>query len=467
MPPILQEKLAFRYDTKTEEEISEIQRKMIHECSDVLAIPHHDSLMLLQCFDWNLSHAQSSWYEDESRARARAGMRTSMTGDPLTLSRAGQCLLCKRICKPASVTAEKAPVEAPRTAEKVIGSTIKIVVRHLKKLADDSYDYNLPDESNPFMVDVTFPCRGLWAGLTASIRINISDKYPIQPPTVTYLTPSAMLHPNIDDSGAICIPILTPGEWSPTNNLSDVCEAMTKIFEIPDWGNVTQYYFYCSQNILNLKYSLQIIIDHALNGNAHELWTTKRSEFDRRLRSLGATGVISPSPTVLLSEKIGAETPSVDEDNVAELYSMECGHQFCVECWSEVIGAKSGPDLLVTLCPSKDCKLIIPEPVVARMSRTAYALYEDLKVKAYVAKDKKAKYCPNNCRRVCLYPKDRPSRKINCPCGHVWCWTCCNDPHYPISCKLLEDFNTTKKDFYGGKSYADDWAAANIKVLDC
>lgn len=205
-----------------------------------------------------------------------------------------------------------------------------------------------------------------------------------------------------------------------------------------------------------------------MNGRAHELWTTKRPEFEKILRGLGATGVISPSAAtgVLSSATTDTVASSVDEDTVMELYSMECGHQFCVECWSQVIEAKSGPDLLVTLCPSKDCKLIIPEPVVALMSPTAYTLYEDLKVKAYVAKDRKAKYCPNNCRRVCLYPKDRPSRKINCPCGHVWCWTCCNDPHYPISCKLLESYNTMKQNFYGGKSYADDWAAANIKVSD-
>lgn len=231
----------FRYDTKTEEEISEIQRKMIHECSDVLAIPHHDSLMLLQCFDWNLVNAQSSWYENESKTRARAGMRTSMTGDPLTLSRIGQCRICKRICKPAAAATEKkVPVISPLPAGKAVGSTIKIVGRHLKKLTEDSFDYNLPDESNPFKVEVTFPCRGMWAGLTANICIDISDKYPMLPPTVTYLTPSSMLHPNIDDSGTICIPNLTPQEWSPTNNLSDVCEAMGKIFEIPDWGNVAQ-----------------------------------------------------------------------------------------------------------------------------------------------------------------------------------------------------------------------------------
>ena len=127
---------------------------------------------------------------------------------------------------------------------------------------------------------------------------------------------------------------------------------------------------------------------------------------------------------------------------------------------------KSGSDLLVTLCPWKDCKLIVPEPVIAQLSPKTLKLYEDLKVKDYVAKDKKAKYCPNDrqCRRVCLYPKDKPSRMISCPCGSIWCWTCQSEPHYPISCKKINEFNTVKTDFYGGKSYADDWAAANIKT---
>jgi len=78
----------------------------------------------------------------------------------------------------------------------------------------------------------------MWSGIIAKIRISIPEKYPYSPPSLTYLNPAEMLHPNIaEDTGIFCIPIINPSEWSPTNNLTDICTALYEIFESPDWGN--------------------------------------------------------------------------------------------------------------------------------------------------------------------------------------------------------------------------------------
>jgi len=147
---------------------------MIFDCSEVLDIPPHESMLLLQFFDWNDSAAKGAWFDDESRTRAKAGMRTSARGDLLTLSRSGRCLLCSKECFQAKVSsgaANKRETELASEASKVVAgggsggsgggkaasprhakqteqySAIKTVGRHLKKLTAESIEYDLPDVS--------------------------------------------------------------------------------------------------------------------------------------------------------------------------------------------------------------------------------------------------------------------------------------------------------------------------------
>lgn len=56
-----------------------------------------------------------------------------------------------------------------------------------------------------------------------SVKIQIPDRYPFQPPGVTFATP--IYHPNIDNGGRICLDILNlppKGAWQPSLNISTV-----------------------------------------------------------------------------------------------------------------------------------------------------------------------------------------------------------------------------------------------------
>ncbi|GAB2300359.1 hypothetical protein Dimus_034400 [Dionaea muscipula] len=63
----------------------------------------------------------------------------------------------------------------------------------------------------------------VYAGGIFQIKVQIPDRYPLQPPIVTFVTP--IYHPNIDNGGRICLDILNlppKGAWQPSLNLSTV-----------------------------------------------------------------------------------------------------------------------------------------------------------------------------------------------------------------------------------------------------
>ena len=45
------------------------------------------------------------------------------------------------------------------------------------------------------------------------VEINFPAEYPFKPPKVTFKT--KIYHPNIDEKGQVCLPIISPEHWKP------------------------------------------------------------------------------------------------------------------------------------------------------------------------------------------------------------------------------------------------------------
>ncbi|KAJ2899420.1 E2 ubiquitin-protein ligase peroxin 4 [Coemansia aciculifera] len=72
------------------------------------------------------------------------------------------------------------------------------------------------------------PYEGGWFEL----RIDIPEQYPIQPPTLVFVTP--VCHPNVHfETGEICLDILRT-QWSPAWTLASTCLAVQVLLANPE-----------------------------------------------------------------------------------------------------------------------------------------------------------------------------------------------------------------------------------------
>ncbi|KAJ0971560.1 hypothetical protein J5N97_019519 [Dioscorea zingiberensis] len=68
-----------------------------------------------------------------------------------------------------------------------------------------------------------------------NLKIQIPERYPFQPPIVTFTTP--IYHPNIDNGGRICLDILNlppKGAWQPSLNISTVLTSIGLLLSEPN-----------------------------------------------------------------------------------------------------------------------------------------------------------------------------------------------------------------------------------------
>ncbi|XP_071454701.1 ubiquitin-conjugating enzyme E2 T-like [Hetaerina americana] len=67
------------------------------------------------------------------------------------------------------------------------------------------------------------------------LEVQLSDKYPFEPPRVEFLTP--VYHPNVDESGRICLDLLRmppAGSWRPTILLGGLLHSLRLLLAQPN-----------------------------------------------------------------------------------------------------------------------------------------------------------------------------------------------------------------------------------------
>jgi len=64
------------------------------------------------------------------------------------------------------------------------------------------------------------------------IQIDFPAEYPFKPPKLTFLTP--IYHPNVDEKGQVCLPIITPENWKPATKTEQVIGALVNLVNEPE-----------------------------------------------------------------------------------------------------------------------------------------------------------------------------------------------------------------------------------------
>jgi len=64
------------------------------------------------------------------------------------------------------------------------------------------------------------------------IEINFPAEYPFKPPKITFKT--KIYHPNIDEKGQVCLPIISPENWKPATKTDQVIQALVALVNMPE-----------------------------------------------------------------------------------------------------------------------------------------------------------------------------------------------------------------------------------------
>jgi len=64
------------------------------------------------------------------------------------------------------------------------------------------------------------------------IDIHFPAEYPFKPPKVTFKT--KIYHPNIDEKGQVCLPIISPENWKPATKTDQVIQALAALINDPE-----------------------------------------------------------------------------------------------------------------------------------------------------------------------------------------------------------------------------------------
>ncbi|XP_074599826.1 ubiquitin conjugating enzyme 10 [Brevipalpus obovatus] len=64
------------------------------------------------------------------------------------------------------------------------------------------------------------------------IEINFPPEYPFKPPKITFRT--KIYHPNIDEKGNVCIPIICAENWKPATKTDQVIQSLVALVNDPE-----------------------------------------------------------------------------------------------------------------------------------------------------------------------------------------------------------------------------------------
>ncbi|XP_042220472.1 ubiquitin-conjugating enzyme E2 L3 isoform X1 [Homarus americanus] len=64
------------------------------------------------------------------------------------------------------------------------------------------------------------------------IEVNFPAEYPFKPPKINFKT--KIYHPNVDEKGQVCLPIISAENWKPATKTDQVIEALINLVNEPE-----------------------------------------------------------------------------------------------------------------------------------------------------------------------------------------------------------------------------------------
>ncbi len=64
------------------------------------------------------------------------------------------------------------------------------------------------------------------------IKIDFPPEYPFKPPKITFIT--KIYHPNVDEKGQVCLPIISPENWKPATKTDQIVQSLVALVNDPE-----------------------------------------------------------------------------------------------------------------------------------------------------------------------------------------------------------------------------------------
>ena len=71
-----------------------------------------------------------------------------------------------------------------------------------------------------------------YVSLCYRVQIDFPTDYPFKPPKIKFL--SQIYHPNVDEKGQVCLPLILPDNWKPAIKAIRVMEELKRLVENPE-----------------------------------------------------------------------------------------------------------------------------------------------------------------------------------------------------------------------------------------
>ncbi|KAK1276962.1 putative E3 ubiquitin-protein ligase ARI2 [Acorus gramineus] len=145
--------------------------------------------------------------------------------------------------------------------------------------------------------------------------------------------------------------------------------------------------------------------------------------------------------------------------------TMDCGHCFCNDCWTEhfIIKINDGQSKRVR-CMAHKCNAICDEDVVRKLVGRKHPdiadRFERFLLESYIEDNKKVKWCPSvpHCGNAIRVDGDAYC-EVECTCGKQFCFNCSLEAHSPCSCRMWDLWVKKCED----ESETVNWMSANTK----
>ncbi|XP_059634969.1 uncharacterized protein LOC132277206 [Cornus florida] len=164
------------------------------------------------------------------------------------------------------------------------------------------------------------------------IKIQIPERYPFQPPIVTFATP--IYHPNIDNGGRICLDILNlppKGAWQPSLNISTVLTSIGLLLSEPNPDDGLM----CEAS-KEYKYNRQ-----AFDQKARSM-TQKYARAEENGNDSGSPSIHSHSPSMM--EAKGPDDLQCEVNECVVSRKKLCGISRKLSLESSMLNTKNGSD---------------------------------------------------------------------------------------------------------------------------